>query len=233
MSIGKANFDEFNGTSPSSPVAMDRMNCPSDDILLLFHRAKLPPKKRKEIIRHISQCKTCAHKSEYIRNILKEEDQIIQEINALLPKNKKRSKIARRFPFISAKLFAQRHVTAMVIILLIFIPLILIFTLAHHPPTMKRNSFKIENFEMEYGLTQSTFLFLKWNGVPDPRYYFSEIIDSSNYMRWRKANIESFSLFSPPALSTRLDKENDQIIIYALSDSRKSKSSRPEFTLRK
>jgi len=233
MSIGKAKFDEFNGTSPTSPDAMDRMNCPSADILLSYHRAKLSHRKRKAVIGHISQCKTCAHKSKYIRNILKDENQLIQEINALIPRNKKCLKIDRRFPFISPKLFTHRYVTAMAIILLIFIPLILIFTPTHHPPTMKRNLSKIENFKMVYGLTQSTPLFLKWNGVPDSRYYFSEIIDSSNDMRWRNPNIESFSLFSSSAFSTRWNKENDRIIIYARSDSRNGESTHPEFTLKK
>ena len=231
MSSGKANFDEFNGTSLSSPIAVDGTDCPSDDILLFCHRAKLPRKKRKEVIRHISQCKTCAQKSTYIRDILKEENQLIHEIHALMPRNMKDSKIGRRFPFISPSLFTPRTITATVIILLISISLILKFIPAHRPPTIKRNSSKIENFEMAYGLIRSALLFQKWKGIPDSRYYFSEIIDSRNDLRWEYTIIESFSLHSPSALSTRSANENNPIIIYAISDILNVKSNRPGFTL--
>lgn len=72
------------------PIRPSALACPSAKTLLSYHRDRLSPRKKKNVSAHISRCSECARKTEYILSVMRDEQQLIQGIEAFLPENKRR-----------------------------------------------------------------------------------------------------------------------------------------------
>jgi hypothetical protein len=74
------------------PVMTTRVDCPSAEVLLRFHRRKLSSRTQRKVRDHIAACLDCGRKSKFVLDVLKEEDGLIQNLEAILPEHKRRAR---------------------------------------------------------------------------------------------------------------------------------------------
>lgn len=185
---------------------LSRKNCPPKEDLIKFSRSKLSEKQNLKIIDHITRCSYCIQAFEFILQTLRDEKNLIKEIDNVLQSEgdalfwRRRQKIF--FPKLSWKYLSLLFGT--IIIIFAFI----IFTTLEkreYRGTNLKQIHLIEPINKKYSKSSLTF---KWNFVKNSEYYIFELFDQTLYPVWKSQKIIKTQVILPPEIANKLKENN-------------------------
>ncbi|MFW6160381.1 MAG: hypothetical protein ACOC57_04485 [Acidobacteriota bacterium] len=172
-----------------------RKKCPSPRALLAFFRGKLNQKSAGKLADHLSTCFYCAGESAAIREIIKNEKNLIQDIEKLHQSS------GRKVSFINWR-FAAGLTGAAALLLLIFF---LINPFSNRDYRAHRDSpFSVQ--APRYQSSPHPALVFQWEKVEKARAYSLELFDPALYPLWKSPRTETNRLKLPDNVLDQLEK---------------------------
>ncbi len=194
-------------SAPDGPGSGGREGeCPSPEILLRCHRTDLPPRKRREVLDHISRCAQCVQDSRFILNVLDEEKQLLGRLEDQVYGGSRRSNPAYPLKGLFARLLSPQAAVALTVVVLSALSYFLVFKPDDRSSSVRGDASAIELVAPLDEPFVSGSLVFKWNRVPGPRSYLVEVFDDSLALLWRSAPIDSDQMSPPDELLAKLGR---------------------------
>jgi hypothetical protein len=189
-------------------VPLSRKECPSAEAILQILEKPVSAKKKGKVIDHIVKCAYCLLKFELLLNLIRDENEIANEISMLLKEESRWTKSPWRRPKVLVKvpgLFTQRHspwrLAAVSMVLLIIAGLFLISIRPILKPTLDEERGKMRDqvrlLSPTRGQTQELPLVFRWQKVKGAEHYQLEIFDGSLRLLWRSSQMTDYSYELP------------------------------------
>jgi hypothetical protein len=235
MSPRRAFSEASSRMSPSPGEAGIGKDCPSAEELLLFHRGELPFKARKRVAAHISRCPSCGQDSIFLREILTAKNDLMREIDVLVPANKRAPSKPVRPSLPGPRIFVPRLAAPLTIALLACVSYIVLTTPRRRAPTAEIQGQipeSVRSTAIPFLASHSVF---PWSDFTISRYDVGEKPDFASGRPEDGRGAGTLSLFAPASISPGTAGENASLLMrdFSLPDGLKSRSLLREFTLSK
>lgn len=223
-------------------VPLSRESCPPCEDIISFFKPKTSEKQRSRIIDHITKCFFCAQEFEFILQIQREEEKLIEGIGKSLQSKEniefikkgagKNSNHSSKRPKLFFPRLSWKYALPLLLVAVI-ISTLLVFQNLGKREYRGPDLIKVRLIEPINGKYSKSLLVFRWNEFKNSEYYILELYDEALYQIWKSDKIIKNKIILPPEVTKSLDTNKTYfwMVTAFLPDGKKIESEIEEFTL--
>lgn len=232
MKIDQSDLKEIYTNYLKEERVASRDSCPSNEVLLLWLRSKLPKKEKNRITDHMVNCYDCAQEAKWILNRIRKKYGIIYEIKKIVDANHAEQK---REPLVPSRRLSWKMVSFSSA--LVLLAAIAFFSANYFTPRaglrggVSLDITPVSPINKSFNVNELKFV---WKDLPNMKYYFVEVFDSSLDLLWRSSPVFGHEVIpSPDLLQKLIPKETYFWMVTGVLESEaKVKSGLKKFRIR-
>jgi hypothetical protein len=232
MKINQSDLGKIYTNYLKDRIAVSSELCPSNENLFLWLRSKLPKREKNKITDHLVKCYDCAQEVQWLMDRIRKENGIVYEIKNYIDANYAEQPRKTRVP---ARRLSWKIISfAFALVLLAAVSTFSVFNFSSRSGLRGGATSPIILVSPVDKSCDANELKFVWKGLPNVKYYFVEVFDTSLAHLWRSDAVSLREVIPSKDLLQKLIPKETYfwMVTGVLTSETKAKSKLKEFKIR-